>query len=379
MAETPYRWPILLKKFKDKTITPDELKELDRQRRSSPIKQQQYLEITSPEHFLKKVQELHKINSEEAWEKIQRASQQVEMPKAKRTILRKIRNWSLSVAAVALLFIGGFLLTSHREPEVKEYSYLKIDDKEYRLEVNGNFQIKANGIFIIYKYPSLYITGSTGTIPDDIVNTALVTTRGINLSIVLSDGSKVNLNAASSITFPLCFIKKERKVTVNGEALFNVNPNMEKPFIVTAKNVTVEALGTIFNVANYKKEELKTTLIQGKIKLTVGKRSYDLKAGQEAKIDDDEALISSPKDNSQAIAWTNNEFDFENTKIKEIINELGRWYNKEVEFKGDFSNKAYYGRFARTNPLDSIITVLNAQNGIRVTQEDNRLVVKGDK
>lgn len=374
--DVTFRWSTLLKKYMDNTITPEELLELERQRLSSAVKQRQFEDLTDPKKFVCRVQQRQSNSKQIAWEKIMAGSDE---KKGRLVTLKSSLKWIFgSAAIIAACVIGINVLSSHREPEVKSYPYVNLEGDEYRID-EEILREKRLATKISYKDSSVVIYGNaTLSNFNSGKETFIVTSKGSQLRIVLSDGTKVVLNAASSIVFPLRFTGKERKVTVYGQALFDVKYN-EKPFVVVANDIKVKAIGTTFNITNYKNEDIKASLVRGQIELMVGKKRYMLQEGQEAVLDNDHKLDSIHLiDKEQAIAWTKNEFDFRNATIQEIMNELSRWYNVDVEYKGEFSNKGYYVRFFRSDKLVDILNVINAQKGITATQQDNRLVVVSD-
>ncbi|HJU45510.1 MAG TPA: FecR domain-containing protein [Chitinophagaceae bacterium] len=170
----------------------------------------------------------------------------------------------------------------------------------------------------------------------------LSTPRGGTYQITLPDGSKVWLNAESSITYPVAFTGNERRVElVDGEAYFEVAKDSKRPFIVSVDdNMEVEVLGTHFNVNAYEDEEvIKTTLVEGKVKVNKSNKSNEsllLIPGQQAKvnIENETITVINDVDTEEAIAWKEGLFYFEDDDIKTVMRQLARWYDVEVEYEG---------------------------------------------
>jgi ferric-dicitrate binding protein FerR (iron transport regulator) len=176
---------------------------------------------------------------------------------------------------------------------------------------------------------------------DEVLYNTVTTPRGGEYQLVLSDGTKVWLNAASSLKFPVVFAGKERDVTLTGEAYFEVINNREQPFKVNVGNVQIKDLGTHFDVMAYDNETtLKATLLEGKIKIIVPsspgtKQKVELVPGQQAIVNKGASphINIMEADVNEAVAWKNGEFSFNNTSIYEIMKQLSRWYDIDVHYQ----------------------------------------------
>ena len=163
-------------------------------------------------------------------------------------------------------------------------------------------------------------------------NTLSVPRKG-HYKLTLPDGSKVWLNAESPIVFPTNFNGIERRVVVTGETYFEVVKDKTKPFRVVADDMTVEALGTQFNINAYPNESmLAATLAEGSLLVAKGKDENILKPGQQAQTSDNHFTIAEV-DPTDITAWKNNEFKFHNTSLESIMRQVERWYDCEVYFK----------------------------------------------
>ena len=179
------------------------------------------------------------------------------------------------------------------------------------------------------------------------------------IDIVLADGSRVWLNAASSLTYPVTFSAKERKVSITGEAFFEVAKNASKPFKVQFNETVVEVLGTHFNINAYADEPFsKTTLLEGAIKINNGQQQQILAPGNQAVIKNEYLNVLSNVDTSEAVAWKNKYFQFNSADIETIMRQTARWYNIQVSYKGAIPSDRFTGKISRNVNLSEFLKVL---------------------
>jgi ferric-dicitrate binding protein FerR (iron transport regulator) len=192
----------------------------------------------------------------------------------------------------------------------------------------------------------------------------------------LSDGTRVWLNAASSIRFPVVFTGNNRSVTLNGEAYFEVAKNAQKPFVVTVGNTTVTVLGTHFNINAYPDEgSMKTTLLEGSVQVTEGTHSVLVQPGEQALEDDNGRLTAVPANTALAVAWRNGYFQFEEADLKAVLRQIGRWYDLDIVYEGPVTDHLYAGKLERSVPLSAILLFLSSGN-IHYRLEGKRLVIE---
>ncbi|MBA3674769.1 MAG: DUF4974 domain-containing protein [Chitinophagaceae bacterium] len=211
-----------------------------------------------------------------------------------------------------------------------------------------------------------------------IENNTMSTPNGRQFQLILADGSKVGLNAASSITFPTAFTGKERKVSVTGEVYFAVAHNDKIPFIVEHNNISVQVLGTHFNVNTYADETLsRITLLQGSVKVALlqakGYKTIILKPNQQAQVTS-EIKIVNVVDVDEVMAWKNGLFNFKNADIKEIMRQAARWYDVDVIYEGNISNEKFIGKVARNTNLSEMMKILEL-NGVKYRIEGKKVIV----
>jgi transmembrane sensor len=191
------------------------------------------------------------------------------------------------------------------------------------------------------------------------INT-LSTPRGGQYQIVLPDGSKVWLNATSSIKYPTFFKGKDRRVEITGEVYFEVAKNPAMPFIVKTDRTEIEVLGTHFDVMAYDDEEAtKTTLQEGSVKIRSGNWSGILKPGQQAVQNKQDGLNTIKEvDVDQELAWKNGLFQFTDDDIQSIMRKVSRWYDLNVFYEGKIPVKQYSGRISRNVKVSELLNML---------------------
>lgn len=210
------------------------------------------------------------------------------------------------------------------------------------------------------------------------------TPKGGQYRIILPDGTKVWLNAASSIRFPTNFLPGERKVTISGEVYFEVAKNKHQPFRVIADQQILEVLGTKFNINAYAdQQQINTTLAEGSVKLGRLKSSnYQvLKPGEQAQmktIDENPAKISSA-DLEEVLAWKNDAFVFNNTPTQEVMKQMERWYNVELVYKGAAPILYFTGVIPRESNLSTFLRVLEGTGGVKFGIEQNKVIIQKTK
>ncbi|MBS1577680.1 MAG: FecR family protein [Bacteroidetes bacterium] len=188
----------------------------------------------------------------------------------------------------------------------------------------------------------------------------VTTPRGGQYQLILADGTKVWLNAASSLRFPTSFEGKERNVQLTGEAYFEVAKNKSMPFKVEVGDMGVEVLGTHFNIMGYTDESaIKTTLLEGSVKVTKGLAFALLRPGQQSELNKSSSHIYvAETDVEEAIAWKSGLFQFDSDDIGTVLRQIGRWYNIETGYEGKLPNWHFTGTVSRNIPLSEVLKML---------------------
>lgn len=192
----------------------------------------------------------------------------------------------------------------------------------------------------------------------------ITTPRGGQYEVILPDGTKVWLNAASSLKYPAWFRGNERRVELNGEAYFEAAHNKDVPFRVTAGAQTVEVLGTEFNINSYADElSVKTTLLKGSVKVSAinSGASVLLKPGEQSELAGNQITVAAV-DAENAAAWKNGLFRFHNSDVKSVMRQYSRWYDVEVEFEGEVPAIRLWGEVYRTVSASKALEILSYFN-----------------
>lgn len=219
-----------------------------------------------------------------------------------------------------------------------------------------------------------YIAGNNTN--EKVVYNTMTTPRGGQYKLTLPDGSRVWLNAASSITYPTLFTGNTREVTITGEAYFEVAKNEQQPFQVKTGDMRVEVLGTHFNVNAYADEAVKkTTLIEGAVKINAGNESGVLKPGNQSKVNKNGSIeLIENADIKEATAWKNGGFYFNGVDIQTIMRQVERWYDVTVIYEHEIPNGHYIGKPSRNLSLSQMLKVFE-YSGLKFRIEKSTIIV----
>src|SRR6185312_9956911 len=359
------------------------------------------MEMRSAEQQLRAILSAKRIkanekDAEEVWARIENSVQKESFPSAK---IRKMPQQWWAAAAILLLFAsGGYLFLNH------ENSKTQVASIHNNVPVNdaapgGNKAILtlANGSKIVLnnvKNGALTQQGNTKvvklddgklayqsdetTAPIAVEYNTVSTPRGGQYQLTLADGSKVWLNAESAITFPTAFTGNERKVTIKGEAYFEVAHDASKPFQVTVNGMQVAVLGTHFNINAYDDEgNTKTTLLEGSVKVSKGNLHRIIVPGEQAVINNLSDIINVNNDANldAVIAWKNGKFYFDHSNIRTVMNQISRWYNVDIEYSGNVS-KIFGGTISRNVSASNVFRILEATGGVHFKIEGKKVIVE---
>lgn len=373
----------LFQKYIDKTITQDEYAELFVYLRNPETKEQVLLFMDEHNKKVKSEAYVHEVDWDGMYANIVRQNGR---SSNKGRIIRKY------MGAAVLCFAFGITLynyiavneaskkktlvyhndimpgRSRAELILADGSKINLDSTtQGHLANEGKISIErdAKGQ-IVYK-----IKGSSS---DDIqkINTLSTPSGGI-FSVVLSDGSKVWLNAASSIKFPAKFADNERRVEIKGEAYFEIEKDKKRPFFVKNGSSEIKVLGTHFNVMAYPDEYSSVlTLLEGLVQFNKGGHSELLTPGKQilyAESSDQTRQINANIE--EVMAWKNNLFVFNNTNIDEIMKDLMRWYNVKVKYEGEKPDISFTGVIPRNSNVSKVLKALELTGGVTFGVENN--------
>ncbi|CDA83986.1 FecR family protein [uncultured Bacteroides sp.] len=203
--------------------------------------------------------------------------------------------------------------------------------------------------------------------------------RGETFKVILSDGTEVLLNSDSRLSYPTVFKGKERIVSLEGEAYFSVTKDAEHPFIVKSGSVQVRVLGTEFNVRSYSPEDIRVTLIEGKVSVsdTCGMQPVEMTPGQSAQLVSDGTFAIDEIDTESLVYWKDGFFYFDNVALVDMMKEIGRWYNIDIEFRNsEIMNLHMHFLAKRQHNISNLIELLNRMERIHVYLEDEKLIIE---
>lgn len=217
------------------------------------------------------------------------------------------------------------------------------------------------------------LNGSVAT-GEDAYN-EITTPRGGIYQVVLTDGTKVWLNADSRLRFPQRFAKARREVTLVGEAYFEVTKNPDRPFVVKTAGQEIAVLGTSFNVAAYADEVgEQTTLLEGEVVVSTAQHTQHLSPGHQAVIQEEEIAIAKV-DTSPFVAWKSGEIAFNEATLEYIMRSISRWYNVDIHFEGIDTQLRFGGVVSRYANVSEVLRRLELTGQVHFKIEERGIVV----
>ncbi|MBZ4192151.1 FecR family protein [Niabella beijingensis] len=284
--------------------------------------------------------------------------------------------WWIAAAAVLLVLAVGGLLPSSRSGKKQQALVPVITDVAPPAAANAVLFLE-NGDKQLLK-ASRAVRSSTISRPANAkgYNTIFNPRGSQPIEIVLADSTRLWLNAESSVKYPLQFAAAERRVQVSGEAYFEVAHQENKPFVVENGKTEVKVLGTHFNINTFD-NKIKVTLLQGLVQVSNQKDSNLINPGQAAVIT--EAVDIMKSDTVSAVAWKSQLFDFKETALDEILQEIGRWYDVEVFYEGPVPKITLSGSVNRNINASKVLEMLALTSGLQFEIKGRRIIVSKNK
>lgn len=312
---------------------------------------------------------------------------------SQRATVRRIQ-WAYYVAAAVLLgcmaLTGWWLFQSPALPHTtpvavkadlppgREGGILTLSNgKTILLDNAANGALAEEGGAAVTKKEGVIAYEGNGAAAGEAVYNMITTPRGRQYSLVLADGSKVWLNAGSSVRYPAAFTGKRREVEVTGEVYFEVAKDEARPFLVTVNNIQVQVLGTRFNInANEEEGLVKAALLQGAVKVVSAGKALTLAPGQQALAAAGKPLQLEKNANmDEVMAWRNGYFHFESADLKTILRQFSLWYDIDVKYEGHVKERRFFAIVKRAGTLNSVLQLLKDQD-IQFRLEGRTLIVK---
>lgn len=370
-------------------LTPEEQQELDAWKAADPSNQLVYDSLGEGDGQQLAIDFMNSLSVDAAWNKVSNAtgisqSAPVDMNSAR---FRKRFAWAAAAAAVVLVCF--FVLKTKMDQPVQtvgspveifpggaKATLTLADGKVISLDAVTNGDIAAEGNVRVIKMDGTLQYNASNDNTEITYNT-IQTPRGGKYQLVLTDGTVVWLNAASSLRFPVAFKGKERMVELTGEAYFEVKKG-GKPFRVSLQNRSqIEVTGTAFNINAYQDEALlKATLFEGKINFLMQGKSQALVPGQQIRVTNGETGIKVVDgiDIDEEIAWKNDLFIFKGVDVKSIMREISRWYDIDVVYRGKLNPETFSGIVSRKSNLSQVLKIME-EGGVRFAIEGRTIVV----
>ena len=370
-------------------LTPDEQLELDAWISADPSNQMVYDGLRKGDAQQSAIEFMNSLSVDAAWSKVSAASEKNQSAPVVMDSNRFRKRFAWAAAAAVVLVASFLILRPNMDQPVQSSAALVdivpggtkatltlADGKIISLDAVANGDIAAEGNVQVIKMDGKLQYNGTNENAEITYNT-IQTPRGGKYQLVLSDGSVVWLNAASSLRFPVTFKGNERQVELMGEAYFEVKKGA-KPFRVSLQNGShIEVKGTAFNVNAYNDEEMmKATLLEGKINFMMQGKSQALVPGQQIRVRyaQPEMQVVADVDVEEEVAWKNDLFIFKAMDVKSIMREISRWYDIDVVYKGKINPETFSGIVSRKSNLSQVLRIME-EGGVRFAIEGRTIVV----
>ncbi len=394
----------LLAKYISGKISHEEILLLKTWLEENPAHQELLLELTDAQELQSEINFFDEIDQHAALSSVILKKKQVVADKKIYSFSVK-KKYLLSAAVFVPLFIIGSILYFTRDAWVKSRNVKQVVEKENSstdippggnkavLTLNDGTQINLdstkNGTLAteagakIISQDGKIVYNKTGVTAQKHVSYNTVTTpRGGQYVVVLPDGSKVWLNAQSSLRFPTVFTTNERIVQASGEIYFEVAPNKAKPFKVLFKTAygadsEIEVVGTHFNLNAYSDNPAnQTTLLKGSVNIRSGELKKTLLPGQAGSIRKQSIDIDAHAPVEEIMAWKDGFFFFNNTDLTSLLQQISRWYDVDVELTGKLTMEGFSGKIPRNMSLSTLLKILELYNEIQINKKGGKIIIK---
>ena len=382
--ELAKRIAYLINGYNLRNLSGEEDRELDEWVTASMRNQQLFEELTDPANLEKWMGAMKKLDRNAAMEKIKSRIRFEPKPRAS----FRWKSWPYWTAAAVLtgvIFLGAYRF----ERRIAVHSSLIASTMD--LPPGGNHATLTMGggqtiLLDSLKEGKIENRSGVGVMKDssgllyemtekknaEVLFDMIKTPPGGQYQVMLSDGTRVWLNASSSLKYPESFFDSVRKVVLIGEGYFEVAKNATHPFIVTVGNNEVRVLGTHFNVNAYAdNSETVVTLAEGSVKLN---GSALLRPGQQGSIDRAGNIRAGPADLETALAWKNGQFIFKMTPLEDLMKQVSHWYDADIVYRDSISEH-FNARIPRDVPVSRLLHLLEATGQVHFKIEDRTITV----
>ena len=308
---------------------------------------------------------------------------------------RKRKKWMV-MAAASVVFLIGIGIFFQRSSEQSLEGYVKSSPKVEVEEANGvtlilgsgnNLNLEEENAMIQYSDTGEEVNVGSGktvnqkSMKNDksLFNTLLVP-YGKRTNLRLSDGTMVWLNSGSKLVYPAVFHGKTREVYLEGEAIFEVTHNAQKPFKVQSSNQEIEVLGTVFNVSSYKDDKFMYTVLKsGSVRINYSNKTktVKLKPGTLASYDPVSAETRTKAVNvNDYFSWRDGFLNFKKDNLKFIMTKLSRYYNVEIVIENEaLAHQTFSGRLDLKEDVGEVIGLIRETSDFKVEDIQGRIVL----
>ena len=305
---------------------------------------------------------------------------------------RRMRLWGSVAAAACICAVAVTVLwelsgvravpeampLAGQQTETAKVKLILHSGEQIALEQKKEQRIESGDAVIKNEHGQLIYESKNNLATEELFN-KVVTAIGGEYALILSDGTRVWLNADSELEYPVEFVKKERIVKLSGEAYFEVAPNPEQPFIVEAGGIQTRVLGTAFNFSAYRGENASTiTLLTGKVAVSApGHAERVLLPGQQLKYDaENRKTVIKEVDAEDFVVWKDGLFLFNDCGLEEIIPRLSRWYGVTFHYDREkFGDLKFYIKTRRYEDIGTILNLLKLTENVTYSIEGNEVTL----
>ena len=375
----------LIARYLSDEIGEEEQAELTRWRGESPENERLFQEICKEENIKQNMQKRQTFHAEDGWEGVQR---KIQRHRFRHRILNICKYAAIFIFPVAIATVAIYKSGNEPQPlsQVEEQivpggkkAVLILDNGEaIDLKSTSGVELKEkDGTVIQVDSTVLNYQQAPARTSEKLAYNKVNVPRGGEYQLMLSDGSKVQLNSMSSIRFPVQFAQDCRLVELEGEAYFEVSKTGQ-PFIVQTKGMKIEVLGTTFNISAYANEEYQTTLVSGSVKVqTENGSNRILKPSEQACITPGSNQINVRNvDTAFYTSWIHGKINFKDQRLDDIMKTLARWYDMDVVYENEATKELRFGCYVnRYNEITPLVKLLEQTGRVTVTVEGKTIKI----
>ena len=375
----------LIARYLSDEIGEEEQAELTRWRDESPENERLFQEICKEENIKQNMQKRQTFHAEDGWEGVQR---KIQRHRFRHRILNICKYAAIFIFPVVIATVAIYMSGNEPQPLSQvakqivpggKKAVLILDNGEaIDLKSTSGVELKEkDGTVIQVDSTVLNYQQAPARTSEKLAYNKVNVPRGGEYQLMLSDGSKVQLNSMSSIRFPVQFAQDCRLVELEGEAYFEVSKTGQ-PFIVQTKGMKIEVLGTTFNISAYANEEYQTTLVSGSVKVqTENGSNRILKPSEQACITPGSNQINVRNvDTAFYTSWIHGKINFKDQRLDDIMKTLARWYDMDVVYENEATKELRFGCYVnRYNEITPLVKLLEQTGRVTVTVEGKTIKI----